>query len=51
MTVDVTPSAPLDPRLVEAASAWLTAQSRHEAVATGWPQWERLLRQAGVKLL
>ncbi|AWL06923.1 AAA family ATPase [Massilia oculi] len=33
--------------LIEAASAWLTAQSRHEAVATGWPQWERLLRQAG----
>ncbi|RNF28235.1 exonuclease SbcC, partial [Massilia aurea] len=33
--------------LVEAAATWLAAQSRHEAVATGWPQWERLLRQAG----
>ena len=33
--------------LVEAATTWLAAQSRHEAVATGWQQWERLLRQAG----
>ena len=33
--------------LVEAAAAWLAAQSRHEAVATAWAQWERLLRQAG----
>lgn len=33
--------------LRDAAAAWLAAQSRHEAVASGWPQWERLLRQAG----
>ncbi len=33
--------------LRDAAAAWLAAQSRHEAVATGWQQWERLLRQAG----
>jgi len=32
--------------LRDTASAWLAAQSRHEAVATGWQQWERLLRQA-----
>ncbi|WP_137173698.1 AAA family ATPase [Massilia sp. HP4] len=30
----------------DAAATWLAAQSRHEAVATGWQQWERLLRQA-----
>ena len=33
--------------LRDAAAAWLAAQSHHEAVASGWPQWERLLRQAG----
>ena len=33
--------------LRDAAAAWLAAQSRHEAVAAGWQQWERLLRQAG----
>jgi len=33
--------------LRDAAATWLAAQSRHEAVATGWQQWERLLRQAG----
>ena len=33
--------------LRDTAAAWLAAQSRHEAVATGWQQWERLLRQAG----
>lgn len=32
--------------LRDAAAAWLAAQSRHEAVASGWQQWERLLRQA-----
>ena len=32
--------------LRDAAAAWLADQSRHEAVATGWQQWERLLRQA-----
>ncbi|MGF6273007.1 exonuclease SbcC [Massilia sp. UYP11] len=33
--------------LVEAAAAWLAARRGHEALATGWQQWEHLLRQAG----
>ncbi|WP_306394208.1 AAA family ATPase [Telluria beijingensis] len=33
--------------LRDAAVTWLANQARHDAVATGWPQWERLLRQAG----
>jgi len=37
-------------QLHDGAAAWLAAQSRHEAVAAAWPQWERLLRQAGQSL-
>jgi len=33
--------------LRDTAAAWLAGHSRHEAVAAGWQQWERLLRQAG----
>ncbi len=29
----------------DGAAAWLAAQSRLDAVAGSWPQWERLLRQ------
>jgi len=37
-------------KLRDSAAAWLAAQSRHETIAAGWPQWERLLRQAGQAL-